>query len=79
MPTSIKKMNNALYHASNHLLEASKFLTDIEEFREEGCKLLQMSLEMVNIIRIEPEKVSEEKMLSILDEIMNFNEKGTKE
>jgi hypothetical protein len=72
--TSISKMNKALYNASFHLMEASKYLSNVEEFREESLKLLSMSLEMVNIIKPEQEKVSKDKMLSILDEIMGDEE-----
>lgn len=74
MPTSIKKMNKSLYYASAHLLEASKYLSNIEDFREESHRLLLMAQEMADIIKPEPEKIPEEKMKSILDEIMNFND-----
>jgi hypothetical protein len=74
MSTSIKKMNKALYAASFHLLEASKHMSNIEEFRPEAQKLLAMSDFFSSIIKAEPEKVTEDKMLSILDEIMGFNE-----
>lgn len=77
MSTSIKKMNKALYAAGHHLLEASKHMSNVEEFRPEAQKLLAMSEFFVSIIKEEPEKVTEDKMLSILDEIMNFDE-GTK-
>lgn len=67
---SIKQMNKALFLASNHLLEAGKYLSNVEEFREDAERLLQMADEMAGIIQPEPEKVKKEKMESILSEIM---------
>lgn len=73
MATSIKKMNKALYNASFHMMEAGKFLSNVEEFRDDAHRILIMAEEMASIIKPEQEKVSNEKMLNILDEIMNFN------
>lgn len=68
---SIKQMNKALYRSSTHLLEAARYLSNVEEFREDAVKLLIMAEEMSDIIQPEPEKIKPEKMNSILDEIMN--------
>lgn len=73
MATSIKQMNTALFKASYHLLEASRYLSNVEEFRPEAFKLLQMAHEMSDIIEPEVEKISDDKMKSILDEIINFS------
>jgi len=67
---SIKQMNKALFAASNHLLEAAKYLSNVEEFREDSVRLLEMADEMASIIQPEPEKVKKDKMESILSEIM---------
>ena len=69
----MKKMNNALYSASFHLLEASKYLSNIEDFRPVGQDLLEKAQFLINIIKIEEDKISEEQVNSILDEILNFN------
>jgi hypothetical protein len=74
MATSIKKMNKALYHASFHLMEASRHLSNEELFREEAERLAEMAAEMVDIIQAEPERVSEERMGSILDEILSIED-----
>lgn len=67
---SIKQMNKALFNASHHLAEAGKYLSNVEDFREDALRLLIMADEMASIIKPEPEKVSKDKMNSILSEIM---------
>jgi hypothetical protein len=74
MATSIKKMNRALYNASFHLLEASKHLSNEELFQEEAEYLAKLAEDMLGIIQEEPEKVSEETMMSVLDEILNIED-----
>jgi hypothetical protein len=74
MATSIKKMNKALYNASFHLLEASKHLSNEELFREESEFLANLAQDMASIIEQEEEKVTEDKMLSVLDEILNIED-----
>lgn len=70
MATTIKQMNKALYMASFHLMEAGKYMSNVEEFRPEAVRLLAMANELSAIIQPEQEKVSEDKMLNILDEIL---------
>lgn len=72
--SSIKQMNKALYKASEHLVEAGRYLSNVEEFRPEAIKLLQMADMFASIIKPEPQKVSEDRMRSILDEIMSHSE-----
>ena len=74
MATSIKKMNRALYNASFHLLEASKHLSNEELFQEEAEYLARLAEDMMNIIQEAPEKVTDDKMLSVLDEILNIED-----
>jgi hypothetical protein len=74
MATSIKKMNRALYDASFHLLEASRHLSNEESFREEAEHLARLAADMASIIQEEPEKVTDEKMMSVLDEILNIED-----
>lgn len=71
---TIKKLNNSLYNASIHLFEAGKYLSNIEEFRPESRKLFEMADELAAVIKPEVEKVTEDKMLSILDEILGETE-----
>ena len=73
---TMKKMNNALYAASFHLFEASKHLSNIEGFRPASRELLEKAEFLINIIDIEPDKISEERVNSILNEILNFDETG---
>jgi|APGre2960657373_1045057.scaffolds.fasta_scaffold73456_2 hypothetical protein len=73
MANSIKKMNKALYGAAFHLNEAGKYLTNVEDFRPDAVKLFRMAEEMIGIVKPEVSKVTEEKMFSILDEIMEFS------
>jgi hypothetical protein len=74
MATSIKNMNRALYNASFHLLEASKHLSNEELFKEEAEFLANLAEDMSDIIQAEPEKVTDDTMSSILDEILSIGE-----
>ena len=75
MANEIRDMNLALYNASMHLLEAGKYLSNIQKFREESILLLDMAKDMTDIIQPEIPKIDDERMDSILDEIINFTEK----
>lgn len=66
-------MNKTLYTSAYHLNEAAKYLSNVPEFEDEAAKIFEMAYEMVSIIQPEVEKVSEAKMQSILDEIINFS------
>lgn len=74
MASNLRQMNRALYNASLHLFEASRFLGDMPEFEDEALVILAMAHNMVNIIQPEEQKVSEDKMQSILGEIIGFAE-----
>jgi len=71
---SIKEMNHALFRSAYHLNEAAKHLSNVNEFQDESNKLFNMAYEIISIVKPEEEKVSEKKMLSILDEIIDFDE-----
>jgi len=79
MANPIRKMNQALYGAAFHLNEAGKYLTNFEGFRPDAVRLFDMAEEMLDIIKPEEQKVTEEKMNSILDEIMQFSKEKTDE
>lgn len=70
---TLKKMNKSLYAASYHLLEASKYLSNVEAFRPAGIELLKKAEYLANIVEPDEHRISVEKMNSILDEILNFN------
>lgn len=74
MASTISKMNRTLYRSAFHLMEAGKHMSNVEDFRAESIMLLEMANELVSMIKPEPEKISEDKMKSILDEIINFSE-----
>ena len=67
---SIRVMNRSLYNASFHLKEAAKHLSDVEDFRPDAKRLMKMAYDLACIIEPETPKVEEDKMRSILDEIM---------
>jgi hypothetical protein len=74
--SSIKQLNKALYKASEHLLEAGRYLSNVEEFRPEAVQLLKLADSLASIIKPEPQKVSEDRMRSILDEIMGHTQES---
>ena len=74
MAANIRQINRALYNASLHLFEASRYLGDMPEFEDEALIVLTMAHNMLHIIQPEEQKVSEEKMLGILGEIIGFSE-----
>ena len=72
---SIRKMNKALFYAASHLREAGLHLSNVEEFGAHSDTLLKMADDLLAVIKPEKSKITEEKMDSILDEIMDFGEK----
>ena len=73
---TLKKMNRSLYAASFHLLEASKHLSNVEAFRPAGIELLQKAEFLAGIVQPDESKLSNEKINSILNEILNFDTDG---
>jgi hypothetical protein len=71
---TLRKMNRSLYAAAFHLLEAGKHLSNVEGFRPASQELFERAKFLADIIQIDSEKISEERVNSILDEILNFNE-----
>ena len=69
MSSSLRKMNNALYKTSLHLIEASKYLSDVPEFEDQSALLIMMADALINVIQPETPKMTKENMESILDEI----------
>ena len=71
---TLRKMNRSLYAASFHLLEASKHLSNIESFRPAAQELIEKSHFLVSIIDVGPDKITDEKIASVLDEIFSIDE-----
>lgn len=71
---SINKMNKALYNAAAHIMEAAKYMSNVQEFHAQTATLYKMADQMLEIIKIPDPKVSKEKMDDILKEIMSFGE-----
>lgn len=76
---TLKAMNDSLYAASFHLLEASKHLSNIEEWRGAAIELLERAQLLANVIKVEPEKISIDKVNDILDEILSFDNSLSKD
>lgn len=77
---TMRKMNRSLYAASFHLLEASRHLSNVAEFRPAAFELFEKSQFLADIIEIESDKISDDKISSILDEIFSIdNEQPVKE
>lgn len=71
---TMRKMNRALYAASFHLLEASRHLSNIESFRPAAKELLEKSQFLSSVIQTDiMEKMSDDKIDSVLDEILNID------
>ena len=70
---TLRQVNISLFRASEHLFEASKYLYNVPEMREDALRLLLMARAMVDVIEPEEQKVTQERMESILGEIINFS------
>ena len=68
---NISQVNKSMFSAAQHLLEAAKYLSDTG-FQQEGVNLMILADNLVNTIIPEEPKISEEKMNSIMDEIINY-------
>lgn len=60
-----------MYKASTHLIEAAKYLSDTG-FKDESISLMSLADKLLDVIVPEPEKITEEKMNNIMDEIINY-------
>jgi|APSaa5957512576_1039674.scaffolds.fasta_scaffold142116_2 nitrogenase molybdenum-iron protein alpha/beta subunit len=68
---SIENINQSMYKASTHLIEAAKYLSDTG-FKDESISLMSLADKLLDVIVPEPEKITEEKMNNIMDEIINY-------
>lgn len=63
-------LNNSLLSAADHLYEAGLYLSNIPIFRAEAGELMMKSKLILDAIVLPEPKISEDKMESILDEII---------
>lgn len=66
---NLKALNRSMYMTAHHLYEAARHMMPIEP--EFASRLLKDADEILSVIQVEKEKVSDEKLDSILDEILN--------
>lgn len=67
----MNQINKSIFSASQHLIEAAKYLSDTG-FKDEAVKLIVLADNLVGVIVPEPEKITEERMTNIMDEIANY-------
>jgi len=68
---SINDVNKHLANASFNLIEAAKHLSDIPQFQEEALKVSQLANALIGVIEPQKEKITDEKLDSILEDILN--------
>lgn len=69
---TLRQVNASLFNAGQHLFEASKHLSNVPEMREDALRLLLMAQAMISVIEPEEQKVTQDRMESILSEIIDF-------
>jgi len=62
-------MDNRIYNASVHLFEAAKYMSDVN--KEFAANILLIADRMLSILDVPEQKVSNERMDEILNEILN--------
>lgn len=66
---TLKQLNYSLYKAAEHLAEAGKHLLILDE--ERGLALMQEADFLLSIIKFEEEKISQERLDEVLNEILS--------
>ena len=66
---TLKQLNYSLFKSAEHLYEAGKYMMVFN--KERGLKMMNEADAILAVIKPEEEKVPEEKLNSIMDEIMN--------
>jgi len=67
---NVKQLNYSLFKSAEHLAEAGKYMLIFN--RERGLKMLEEADMILSVIKPEEEKVPQEKLESIMNEIMNI-------
>lgn len=70
---TLKQVNYSLFKAAEHLFEAGKYMMNVKP--DIGIRMMQEAETLLGIIEPEQEKVPQDKLESIMAEIMNFKEK----
>lgn len=68
---NVKELNYGLYKAAEHLAEAGKHLMVLDVNR--GIALLAEAEAILSIIKPVPERMEEQKLNSVLDEILSID------
>lgn len=68
------ELNYCLFKTAEHLTEAAKHISNLSQ--EKATSFMLEADAILSVIVPEEEKVSEEKLDNILDEIMNFGVKN---
>lgn len=71
--TTVQELNDVLVRLSFHLSESGRLMLYLPDFRFRGKKMLELSDFILNLVEQNqvPEKITEEKTDSVLDEILN--------
>lgn len=67
---TLKQLNYTLFKSAEHLAEAGKYMLAFN--KERGLAMMAEADMILSIIKPEEEKVPQEKLESIMDEIMNI-------
>jgi len=67
---NVKQLNYSLFKAAEHLAEAGKYMLVFN--RERGIKMMEEADMILSVIKPEEEKVPQEKLETIMNEIMNI-------
>lgn len=66
---NVKQLNYSMYKAAEHMFEAAKFLMVIDKNR--ALIMMKEAEVILSVIKPEPEVISQERLDSVLNEIMN--------
>lgn len=66
---SKEQMDNRIYNASVHLFEAAKYMSDVNQ--EFAAGIIALADRLLSVLNVPEQKVSDERMDEILNEILN--------
>ena len=68
---NLEQLNYNMYMTANHLNEAAKYLLALDEGR--ALQLMQEADYILSLMTFEPEKVSDERLTEVLNEILDID------
>lgn len=68
---NVKQLNYSMYKAAEHLAEAGKYMMILDQNR--GLQMMAEADAILSVIKPEEEKMSDEKLNDVLNEILDFN------